>query len=160
IVFPRERRSWGCRGEWDEIWYLRQWEEISPPHPGEKLGAILTVQRLALALGLVSMGRFYLLPVPLPLACLRANRKCSPYPTPPRAPPHPSSWGAGTCVRSRLRGLGRATPGSGRSKGQPLPRLFPASRRPRDREQASAGPPLSSAAAHFPLAVRTRRSGV
>lgn len=103
------------------------------------------------------MGRFYLLPVPLPLACLRANRKCSPYPTPPRAPPHPSSWGAGTCVRSRLRGLGRATPGSGRSKGQPLPRLFPASRRPRDREQASAGPPLSSAAAHFPLAVSKPR---
>ena len=103
------------------------------------------------------MGRFYLLPLPLPLACLRANRKCSPHPTPPRALPHPFSWGSGACVHRRLRGLGKATPGSGRSKGQPLPRLFPASRRPRDREQASTGPPLSSAAAHFPLAVSKPR---
>ena len=103
------------------------------------------------------MGRFYLLPLRLPLACLRANSKCSPYSTPPRALPHPFSWGTGACVRRRLRGLGKATPGFGRSKGQPLPKLFPASRHPRDREQASTGPPLSSAAAHFPLAVSKPR---
>ena len=69
--------------------------------------------------GLWSMGRFYLLPLRLPLACLRANSKCSPYPTPPRALPHPFSWGTGACVRRRFRGLGKATPDPDARKGSP-----------------------------------------
>ena len=107
------------------------------------------------------MGRFYLLAFPLPLACLQANRKCCHCPSPPRAFAHPSSWGIRTYVRRRLRGLGKATPESGHSRGQPLPRVPPytppRSQRPRDRQQASTGPPLSAAAAHFPLGVSKPR---
>lgn len=103
------------------------------------------------------MGGFCFLPVPLPLACLQADRKCSHCPSPASALPAPSFWGTRADVCRRLRGLGKVTPGSGRSRGQPLPRLVPARRRPRDRPQASAGPPLSAAAAHFPPGVSKPR---
>lgn len=84
---------------------------------------------------------------------------CSLCPSRPRAFSHLSSWGNWGKCPQKTSGIGESYAGIGTLERGAAPQAspHPQSRGPRDRELASTGPPLSAAAAHFPLGVSKRR---